>query len=288
MKTPSIETIRQTIEGGANAAIRVGLTTAAALALVACEPHASATQSTELPSPSATEVSQSPDINSIPIEKQVMPENLAQYETMTSTQFEQLPLDERQVYPSWLMRDKQEISNLFVRALGGDATFALPGSVSKKNSAQEASNVNAAYLINAVTSHFNLKGINGNTVSYDQETAIKILSAGFADTTSQEYLDAKQSLLTALGDGLLRNAGPLGQASNHNLVIPLVTTDLGLDTSTSNAAGENITLHSMDYTYTDPTGSTFIGSESLEYVDFTDYTGAPEGTWVIFKNLNTN
>ena len=232
---------------------------AASLLLSAC----ASAKPVEVPSVSET-IEPAPMETEIPIEEMVMPESLVKYESMPLAEFEALPVEERLSYVSWLTRDEQDIMDSWYGASEREED-KLSAPISINSSNQDIATAGAYSVRNAFTSHFLENGIDDSLVMYDLDTSLKILSAGWYDTSSATY--AEWTLY--LKDYYAKNPGatPKIFVKNDNA--------LGASTATEdNPENYNLTIGDREFQARDVQAVTSIGGNSnitYVYIEYKNY-----------------
>jgi hypothetical protein len=242
-------------------------------ALTGCSPDAGAT-----PEPTSTSAEASPSAEPTPVETETpieeltIPENLVQYEAMSVEQFEALPFQERMPYISWLTRDEEEIAGLIYDETGNPQD-QYTGPLSLNSSNQDIVTANGYNVLEAYVTHFNVNGIDGGSVRYDDNTARKILTGAYADTSSVSYFTRRGDLnefyntteVVANPTGYIHEGGKgMGTALNEEIVTGTVEIN-GTEYPTRTLTTQTSTGNVYEVTYA--------------YTEFTNYAGETEGTW---------
>ena len=240
-------------------------------ALTGCSPDAGAT-----PEPTSTSTEASPSAEPTPVETEVsaaelpMPEHLAQFETMPIEEFEALPFAERMPYVSWLTRDEDEIAEA-IYAKTGNPHDEYTGPLSLDSSNQDIVTATGYNVLGAYLTHFNnVDGVNG---LYDVDTAGKVLTGAYADTSSVSYFTRRGDLREYYAQGapipnpgqyVTNGGGSMGEALSEDIV-----------TGTVEISGTEYPTRTLTMQTT--AGNTY--EVTYAYTEFTNYAGETEGNW---------
>lgn len=276
---------KSTVERGRKRLVAAGLAIGIGVtALAGCgpagaqeQPKPTATQSVEVtptvePTPIETE---NPHVDLTPLMDLEMPESLQPYKDMSAEEFLKLPnVEDRLSYISWETRDEEEVADIWYTA-SGLPQDKYPGKITPDSSNQDIT-THADYKYRApFMSHFNrAEEQNRWSVVYDEATALKVMSATFLDPSADAFQEWEQAVHDAYnGDAVIGTAAQLQAAGALVGNIAEAATE------------ENVPLTIGDKEYISRTIPTRLSSgKRIEvtyvYVEFTNYAGEPEGTFV--------
>jgi len=223
------------------------------------------------PGPEPTETSgphEYTDQELIDMENESLPTNLEKYKTMPVDEFEQLPIEERLTYCSFLNRDQDMLETDWYKAYEEDTKYLIPDTLGKDSTGQEVISQDGYNISNAFTTHF------GGMID-DMDTRIKNLSCATYNPNSLSRGAALKDEIERVGDFIVP---PGAWAQQNALKINTFKSEEDPTTVTTDNGKE---YFARKITSVDEIGRTFPNTYIL--VDYTDYRGQTRQTYVYYQ-----
>ncbi len=200
------------------------------------------------------------------------PANLAPYEAMSVEEFEALPWEERMSYVSWLNRDKEEFAGLVYEETQAEQD-KYPGPASMESSNQVIVTTAGYGVLYPYLTHFNVTGVDGGSVLYDEATSEKMLSGAYADTTSVSYFTRRGDLREYFNQGA-PIPNPAGYINNGGGSMPVALNE-DIMTGTEKIGDKEYPTRTVQM----QTDRGNVYTVTYAYTDYVNYAGETEGTW---------